>query len=153
MSHDMSKQEVDRLMTIITNNNIHNSDEVKHPAMHGMFKNISNPPSLTLIRTLHSALCLDLDGTVRYNPKGGFINGPKDVKVFSDADEKLWEYKEAGWLIFGISNQGGVAHGFKTPAVSDAEVEAMISQFKHGNPFDIIKCCYHDVNSKTDVGE
>lgn len=62
------------------------------------------------------ALCLDLDGTVRYskeNPQG-FIKGPEDINIFDGVVERIRAYKEKGYLIFGITNQGGVAFGFKS---------------------------------------
>lgn len=96
---------------------------------------------------LWPALCLDLDGTVRYSANGDFINKPEDVRLFDGAEAKIWEYREKGYLVFGISNQGGVAHGFKTTHGTDAEVEATFKAFKR-NPFHIIKCCYHDARGK-----
>jgi D-glycero-D-manno-heptose 1,7-bisphosphate phosphatase len=59
-------------------------------------------------------LFLDLDGTIRYSKSGEFIESPEDVVVFPDVKAKLREYRDQGYLIFGISNQGGVAFGFKT---------------------------------------
>jgi D-glycero-D-manno-heptose 1,7-bisphosphate phosphatase len=60
------------------------------------------------------AVVLDLDGTVRYSKNGEFINSPEDVALFPDVEEKLWEFRNTGYLIFGVSNQGGVAFGYKT---------------------------------------
>ncbi len=93
------------------------------------------------------ALCLDLDGTVRYSANGEFINSPDDVRLYPDVETRLWEYRQRGYLVFGISNQGGVAHGLKTPQGNDAEIEAMFSLFER-NPFHIVKCCYHDPRGK-----
>jgi D-glycero-D-manno-heptose 1,7-bisphosphate phosphatase len=92
---------------------------------------------------LAPALCLDLDGTVRHSKSGEFINGPEDVALFDGVEEKIWQYRDRGWLIFGITNQGGVAYGFKTPLDNDAELDAMIALFLRGSPFHIIKSCYH----------
>jgi D-glycero-D-manno-heptose 1,7-bisphosphate phosphatase len=91
---------------------------------------------------LKPALCVDLDGTIRYSLNGDFVNKPEDVALFPDVEEKLWEYRNKGWLIFGITNQGGVAYGFKTPADNDAEIEATCAAFGR-NPFHIIKSCLH----------
>lgn len=93
------------------------------------------------------ALCLDLDGTIRHSASGEFINGPEDVRLFPDVEAKLWEYRDRGYVIFGISNQGGVAHGFKTARQNDLEVEATFAAFKR-NPFHMIKCCYHDAKGE-----
>lgn len=88
------------------------------------------------------ALCLDLDGTIRYSKNGEFINKPEDVVLFSDAEERIWEYRDQGYLIFGITNQGGVAHEFKSILGYNAEIEETIQQFER-NPFHIIKACFH----------
>ena len=92
-------------------------------------------------------LCLDLDGTVRYNKNdpNGFINKPEDIALYDGVEAKLWEYRDKGYLILGISNQGGVAFGHKTPEVVDAEVDAMLDIFER-DPFDIVKCCLHHEN-------
>ncbi len=89
------------------------------------------------------ALCLDLDGTIRFPTSGAFINKPEEIRLFPDVERTIWEFRDNGWLIFGISNQGGVAHGFKSPQQNNEEIEATFSLFKR-NPFHIIKCCYHD---------
>lgn len=91
---------------------------------------------------LKPALCLDLDGTIRYSKNGEFINSPKDVALFSGVEEKIWEYRDKGYLIFGITNQGGVAYGYKSHADHWAELEATLNLFER-NPFHLIKSCYH----------
>lgn len=90
-------------------------------------------------------LVLDLDGTVRYNKndKEGFINKPEDVAIFEDVEAKLWEYKDKGFLIFGASNQGGVAFGHKTAADAVADMERTRELFER-DPFDTVAFCpYH----------
>jgi len=93
-------------------------------------------------RVVH-ALCLDLDGTVRRSKSGGFISGPDDVELFPGVEAMIWRYRDDGFLIFGITNQGGVAHGHKTELTNDAEIDATVRAFKR-NPFHMIKSCYHD---------
>lgn len=92
---------------------------------------------------VHPALCLDLDDTVRHSASGKFINGAADVCLYPDAEAKLWEYRDQGYLIVGVSNQGGVAFGHKTSQDVNAEVEAMLGLFKR-NPFHAVKYCMHD---------
>jgi D-glycero-D-manno-heptose 1,7-bisphosphate phosphatase len=95
------------------------------------------------------ALCLDLDGTVRLSKRGEnkFINGPDDVTLYPGVEEKIWEYRDAGYLIFGLTNQGGVAMGYKTPEQVNAEIDAMFSLFKRSEqgmgPFHSLKSCFH----------
>jgi D-glycero-D-manno-heptose 1,7-bisphosphate phosphatase len=88
------------------------------------------------------ALCLDFDGTIRYSVSGKFIETPGDIRLFDGVEEKIWEYKEQGYLICGITNQGGVAFGFKTEEDHNKEVERTLSLFKK-NPFDLIQVSFN----------
>lgn len=90
------------------------------------------------------ALCLDLDGTIRFSRKDprGFIGGPEDVALFDGVESKIWEYRDAGYLVFGISNQGGVAFGFKTHEQCLAELQATVNAFER-DPFHDVRMCYH----------
>lgn len=109
-------------------------------------KGIIDPASQSIIlvpNTVVPALCLDLDGTVRHSKSGSqFITGPHDVALFDGVEEKIWEWRDTGHLIFGVSNQGGVAWGYKTPADNDREIDATVALFTR-NPFHIIKTCLH----------
>lgn len=93
------------------------------------------------------ALCLDLDGTIRYSLNGKFINKPEDIALFDGVEAALWGYRDSGFLIFGISNQGGVAFGIKSPQQEMVEIDTTISLFNR-NPFHIIKCCWHHEKGK-----
>lgn len=101
-----------------------------------MIKVITEPKKLV------PALCVDLDGTIRYSKNGEFINTPADVALFPGVEEKLWEYRHKGFLIFGISNAGGVAFGHKTVVGNVREIQATIDLF-FDNPFHMIKSCMH----------
>lgn len=58
-------------------------------------------------------LFLDLDGTVRQTKSGAtFITDPYDQELIPGVVDALENYKD--WTIIGITNQGGVAAGFKT---------------------------------------
>lgn len=96
------------------------------------------------------ALCLDLDGTIRHSKKApkGFIDGPDDVALFSDVEAKLWEYRNRDYLIFGMSNQAGVAFGFKDPTQVEAEIDATFQAFEK-NPFHCVQQCYHHPEGKS----
>lgn len=93
------------------------------------------------------ALCLDLDGTIRRSKSGVFVSGYEDVEVIPGVEAKIWEYRDRGFVVFGISNQGGVAHGHKTELENDAEIQATVAGFQR-NPFHLIKCAYHDAKGK-----
>lgn len=64
---------------------------------------------------MNRVLILDMDGTCREPASGGqFIQHLMDQRVISGADTALARYHAEGWLIFGATNQGGVAAGKKT---------------------------------------
>ncbi|MES2733604.1 MAG: HAD-IIIA family hydrolase [Bacteroidota bacterium] len=88
-------------------------------------------------------LCLDFDGTIRRSKSGSqFIQNADDIELMPGIEKLINRYKSTGYLIFGISNQGGVAHGIKFPAEIEAEMDKTLSLFsKH--PFDAIKWCLH----------
>ena len=88
------------------------------------------------------ALCIEINGPVRFSASGEFIDGPDDVRLFPDVETKLWEYRNQGFLILGITNEGGVAFGFKSPSRYEAETRATVNAFAR-NPFHIIKACFN----------
>lgn len=91
------------------------------------------------------ALVCDLDGTVRFNKDDpeGFINRPEEVALYPGVEEMLWEWRDRGHLIFGVSNQGGVAFGHKT--MRDVyETDAAMLRLFGRNPFHGLRSCpYH----------
>lgn len=54
-------------------------------------------------------LLLDCDGTIR-EPRSGakFIQRPEDQKIIAGADKAIAHYHQEGWILVGITNQGGV---------------------------------------------
>jgi D-glycero-D-manno-heptose 1,7-bisphosphate phosphatase len=98
---------------------------------------------------LMPVLCMDLDGTVRRSKSGKtFIEGPDDIELMPGIEKLLWRYREMGFVVIGISNQGGVAHGFKTFHDIGYELDATLSLFK-ANPFIAVKCCMNDGKGNT----
>ena len=92
--------------------------------------------------TIMPALCLDFDGTIRYSSRGTFISGPDDVRLYADVEAKLWEYRQDGWLICGVTNQGGVAYGYHTIDEIQANIDATLALFDE-NPFQAVLACFH----------
>ena len=94
---------------------------------------------------LRPALVCDLDGTIRYS-KGGnkFVEGVQDVAVYPDVEAKLWEYRKNGFLILGVTNQAGVAFGFRTVKQVQNEINHMCENLFTRDPFhDIVGCHAH----------
>lgn len=58
-------------------------------------------------------LLLDLDGTVRKSASGAkFIQNPSDQVIIDGARDAIAAYSD--WVIIGITNQAGVAYGYKS---------------------------------------
>lgn len=88
-------------------------------------------------------LYLDIDGTVRKGKDelGRFVNTAEDVQVFDEVPELLYKYKELGYRIVGISNQGGIALGYMS---METCARAMLeTQKQSGLAFDKIAWCAH----------
>lgn len=96
---------------------------------------------------MQPALLLDLDGTVRHNPTGKFINQLGQQALLPDVEARIWEYKERGYLVIGVSNQGGVAFGIMTPELEQALVAETRTLFDR-DPFDAMFVCYAMPNGK-----
>ena len=93
-------------------------------------------------------LYLDIDGTVRKGKDeiGIFVNKKEDVFVFGEVPNILKKYKENGWRIVGISNQGGIALGILNyKDCLDAMIETQKQCF---GLFDKIAFCVHHPDSK-----
>lgn len=88
-------------------------------------------------------LYLDLDDTVRKGPTHGkgFVNCAADVEVFDIVPGILVAYKQKGWRIIAISNQGGVALGYLK--FEDAAAAALETNRQCQNLFDQIMMCTH----------
>jgi D-glycero-D-manno-heptose 1,7-bisphosphate phosphatase len=57
----------------------------------------------------------DLDGTLRETISGkAFINEPHDQKAIEGTQKALSYYQDKGFVLIGITNQGGVAAGHKS---------------------------------------
>lgn len=105
------------------------------------------PSNLAPMIKFTPALCLDLDGTVRRSKVGGFIKDENDIELIPGVEKLIWRYRNMGWLIVGVSNQGGVAHGHKRPSHIERELDATFKLFTK-NPFHIVKTCYHMEDGK-----
>lgn len=91
------------------------------------------------------ALVLDLDGTVRRSKSGQvFIQGPDDVELIPGMDPIIKQFRDNKWLILGITNQAGVAHGFKSPRQISEEIIETQGLFSFKPAFDGIKACLFD---------
>jgi D-glycero-D-manno-heptose 1,7-bisphosphate phosphatase len=58
---------------------------------------------------LSPAIFLDRDVTINEDP--GYLNNPKDLKLFLGVEEALSQLKKAGYFLIVVSNQSGVGRG------------------------------------------
>ncbi len=101
-----------------------------------------------MIEKPYRVLYIDLDGTVRhgFDELGRFVNVAADVKVFPEVPAIMKRYRDAGWKIVGITNQGGIALGHLT--IHDAHAAVMETQKQSGDAFDRIMLCQHHPEAK-----
>ncbi|HET7769580.1 MAG TPA: HAD-IIIA family hydrolase [Chloroflexota bacterium] len=90
------------------------------------------------------ALFVDLDGTVR-STKTGRPHPVKlwDQRIRSGVKEKLAEYRDQGYKIVAVTNQGGVAYGLLTEEDVIA-INGYLNEKLLPDTFDLILYCpYH----------
>lgn len=94
-------------------------------------------------------LYLDLDGTVRKGKDelGRFVNKASDVELFPGVAELILKYKQYGWRVVGVTNQGGVALGHMT--MEDNLAALRETQRQSGFQFDKIAMCIHHPQADT----
>lgn len=69
-------------------------------------------------------LFCDIDGTLTETISGhAFKQHPQDVKVIEGADKSLAYFHNNMWTCIGITNQGGIAKGFKTLEATIQEMQ------------------------------
>lgn len=97
------------------------------------------------------ALVLDFDGTIRRGKSGKtFIEGPHDIELMPGVERLIYRYKQMGYIILGVSNQAGVAFGFKTHQQNAEEIDATQDLFAVHPAFDSILSCMHDPRGKVE---
>jgi D-glycero-D-manno-heptose 1,7-bisphosphate phosphatase len=90
---------------------------------------------------IKKALILDLDGTIRRNKNDhkSFINNAEEIELIPGIVDAIAHFKSRGYLIGVMTNQGGVAFGFKTEEDVHTELIKTLSLFPGGvNPFNCI---------------
>jgi len=93
------------------------------------------------------ALFLDLDGTVRRTKSGKPCpNHPDDQEVMEGRYDKIWEYKNKGYKLVAVTNQGGIGLGYMTHAQCKDTLKDLDD--KLGNPFDKMLYAPHRPDAK-----
>ena len=57
---------------------------------------------------------LDRDGVINNGGENAFVNQPSDFQFIDGSLEAIRLLTEAGWRLFIVTNQGGIAAGFLT---------------------------------------
>lgn len=90
-------------------------------------------------------LILDIDGTVRESIRGEVTpQNDEDIRILPNVIDKVTFYKNKGWFIIGVTNQGGVAFNILKPD----ETSDLLKETNHmmGSPFDMILSCFFHEN-------
>ena len=86
---------------------------------------------------------LDRDGTL--NVEKGYISDPADVELIPGAAQAVRNFNEAGFTVFGVSNQSGVARGYYTLEAA-LEVNKRVAELfaaKKADVTEIFICPHH----------
>ena len=99
----------------------------------------SLPPTEKLARR---AVFLDRDGTI--NVEKHFLHKTEDFEFIPGAPEAIKRLKDAGFLVFVVSNQSGVARGyFDENAVNQLHQHMQNELMQYGTSIDAFYFCPH----------
>ncbi len=102
--------------------------------------------------SLNKAVFLDRDGTLNSDEGHYYIYKPEDVVFNPGVMEGLKRLKEAGYLLFIVTNQGGIAKGIYTHEDVRKVHDYMCSEFaRYGISIDKIYYCPHHESIKSCV--
>lgn len=95
---------------------------------------------MTLLRP---ALFLDRDGVL--NQEIGYLHRVEDLRWTEGAARAVRAFNEAGWLVFVVTNQAGVAHGLYSEAdIGALHAHMLESLAREGARVDAVYyCCWH----------
>ena len=82
---------------------------------------------------------LDRDGVINVE-RNDYIKSPAELDIFPYSGEALDRLRNAGYLLYIVSNQSGVGRGLMAESDLDAVTEEVVSAV---GPFDGIFYCIH----------
>ncbi len=124
------------------------------PLAYGRKKRKKKPVTVSPVQPvpLQKAVFLDRDGTLNCDEGHYYIYRKEDVVFNPGVIEGLQRLKQAGYLLFIVTNQGGIAKGLYTHEDVKEVHDYMCAEFaKHGITIDKIYYCPHHESVKTCV--
>ena len=104
-------------------------------------------PSWHVPTALKPAAFLDRDGVI--NIDTGYVHRKEEFQWVEGAVETIKLLNEAGWLVFVVTNQSGIARGYYTEQdVRDLHVWLAEELAAHGAHIDSFQYCPHHPNGK-----
>ncbi len=92
----------------------------------------------------HKAVFLDRDGVLNKSYKFRPPNSPEELILLPGVPEAIRRLNAAGYLVFVVTNQGGVGLGYMTQETLDAIHEKLVQEVaKGGGTFTEIAACTH----------
>lgn len=95
---------------------------------------------------MNKAIFLDRDGVIINNDKHYYIYKPKDIEYVADIFDAVAQFSKNGYLLFIVTNQGGISKGEYTIADAEAVNNHIVTAFKSSNIkiSDIQICPHHN---------
>ena len=122
----------------------------------GFFIDMGVPDDLALAqremagRTTRPAVFFDRDGVL--NVDGGYVHRPEQWRWMPGAREAIRLCNDRGWLVFVITNQAGVAHGYYDEAAVVALHDWVASELAvAGAHVDAFEYCPHRPGGRIDA--
>lgn len=86
------------------------------------------------------AVFLDRDGTIIHETPGEYIADPKKLRLFKHTKSALKQLNNAGFKLFIVSNQSGIARGYFTKKQVDRFHKYMLNNLKPAKIQEIVYC-------------
>lgn len=95
---------------------------------------------------MHKAVFLDRDGVINDNTK--HVNKPQDLILYEGVGEAILRLNKAGYMVFVVTNQGGVGSGFmREETLHDIHKKMEQEIAKSGGRLQGIEACTHHPKS------
>lgn len=97
------------------------------------------PPDVNINLAMVKVVLLDRDGVINFE-RSDYVKSPAELNVFPYSKKALDRLRNAGYLLYIVSNQSGVGRGLMTEADLEEVTGELVSA---AGPFDGIFYCTH----------